>query len=163
PLDVKGKVSVAGAKLGFTDAEVAFDAIKGHGELGFDGGGARPHLTGKLDLERLDVTPYLPAQRPAKAAAAGGGGWSHAPIEPAGSDRLSGSGGFDIAVAGRGKSQQEIVNALGGKGAVSFAKGTIRGIDLAALARNVEQAVAGGAGGETEFSQLTGSFVIANG
>lgn len=265
PLAIKGNLAVVGSKISFNDAQLGLDQIKANGAFAFDGGGAKPYLQGKLDIDRLDVNPYLdaestpaagapkpagqPAPAPTPPAAAG---WSDAPIdlsglrtanadfalsvgslqirkiqigksalgvqlkdgrmtadlsqlalyqgngngklmvdgsgavpdidatfklaklqvEPllrdaAGFDRLTGTGDFDVAVSGRGRSERELIGALNGKGALSFVNGVIKGFNLGAMVRNVEAAFkGGGASGsadQTEFSQLTGTFVITNG
>jgi AsmA protein len=106
PLAIAGKVSLAGAKIGFSEATLSLDNIKAKGELALDSGGVRPALKGRLDVEKLDVNPYLPPEEKAKpasapatgGAAAGGGGaggaatgadakssdWSDQPIDLAG-------------------------------------------------------------------------------
>jgi AsmA protein len=82
PFALAGKVSVAGTKFGFTEAVLSLDAIKAKGELALDTAGARPSLKGKLDVDRLDVNPYLPPETPSKSTtAAGASDWSDQPID----------------------------------------------------------------------------------
>jgi AsmA protein len=95
PMEVKGTLAMAGNKIGFTDAQLSFDAIKAKGEFAFDGGGAKPRLQGKLDVDKLDVNPYLPPEsagagakpagpaggQPGSGGAAKSAGWSDAPID----------------------------------------------------------------------------------
>ncbi|MDE2165148.1 MAG: AsmA family protein [Alphaproteobacteria bacterium] len=92
PLTIKGKVAIAGSKYVFSDASLAFDAIKGNGGIAFDDGGAKPYVKGSLQLDDLDLNPYLGTSSGAGAASApssGGGGasapaeqgWSTAPID----------------------------------------------------------------------------------
>jgi AsmA protein len=92
PLAISGKVAVAGAKIDFADANLSLDTIKAKGELALDATGARPAVKGRLDVDRLDVNPYLPPEGESKAAGEGGGGapaapaakssdWSDAPID----------------------------------------------------------------------------------
>jgi AsmA protein len=118
----------------------------GTGQLVLDGSGAVPALQLTAKLDKIAVQQFL------KDAVA--------------VDRLSGTGNFDIAVAGKGKSQREIISSLDGKGAMTVANGAIQGIDLAAMAKNVEtaftQAVSGGAQ-KTDFASLGGTFTIAAG
>lgn len=118
----------------------------GSGQIVLDGSGAVPALQLSAKLDKIAVQPFL------KDAAA--------------LDRLSGTGNVDIAVTGKGKSQREIIASLDGKGAMSIANGAIEGIDLAAMAKNVEtaftQAVSGGAQ-KTDFASLGGTFTIAAG
>jgi AsmA protein len=72
PLAISGKASVACSKIAFSDAKLSLDNIKGTGELALDTGGARPALKGRLDIDKLDVNPYLPPEMPSKPAASGG-------------------------------------------------------------------------------------------
>lgn len=268
PLAISGKVSVAGSRIGFSDASLSLDRINGKGEVALDTAGARPALTGKLAVDKLDLNPYLapPAQggaaAPAGGAASGaagapaGGapaakqaGWSDQPIDlaplksadvdfalSAGSliyrkiqigscalglhlkngrleadltelalyqghgtgkvvvdgsgavpgvqalfdlkqiqvqplfrdaldiDRLSGTGVFDLAVAGRGRNEREIIGSLDGKGSLNLANGAIKGVNLVAMVRNIASAFQAGASTqETVFSSLAGTYTIANG
>ena len=90
PLAVSGKASVAGPKISFSEAKLELDNIKGTGELALDTGGVRPAVKGRLDVDKLDVNPYLPPETPSKPAAGGGG--------------ASGGGGTGTAPAGAAKS-----------------------------------------------------------
>jgi len=106
PLSIKGKVEMAGGKTAFNDASISLDAINGTGAIAFDSRGARPALSGRLDVDKLDVNPYLPPEdqkaaapapvppsAPVAAAPVPGGasrpapstapstGWSDAPID----------------------------------------------------------------------------------
>jgi AsmA protein len=101
-LSIAGKIAVADQKMAFTEAALALDAIKATGALTLDSHGARPYLAGRLDIDKLDVNPYLPVEQPATSAmptgateaapapsglstpAASPHGWSDAPIELSG-------------------------------------------------------------------------------
>jgi AsmA protein len=255
-LEVKGVLALADLKIGFTDAALSLDAIKATGAFAFDGSGAKPYLQGKLDVDKLDLNPYLPPEGGAKSAAAPAGGaghaagWSDEPIDTAGLhaanadldlgvhslqlrkieigqsalgiqlkdgrltadlsklslyqgsghgkltldgsgtvpgldanfnlagvqiepllrdaagfDRVSGSGAFDIAVTGHGRSERELVGALNGKGDLNLANGVVKGLNLGDMLRNVTSAFGGGSGGggQTDFAKLTGTYTITNG
>lgn len=96
PLQIKGKIAVNGAKYAFTDAAINLDAIKTKGSMEFDGGGAKPYVKAGLDVEMLDLNPYLPPEKaagqgkPAAPAPASGSApakpddWSDDPIDLAG-------------------------------------------------------------------------------
>lgn len=264
PLAISGKLAAGPTQIAFTQANIAIDAIKAKGDVTVATGGAKPVIKGRLDVDMLDVNPYLPPEGgPAKggdgkAAPAGGGvqpakaqqGWSDDPIDASGlkaadvdfslscagilvkkikvgksalklvikdgkmtadltelalyqgagkgrialdgsqpgagldasfqlkglqaepfltdaadSDRLSGTGNFDVTVAGQGKTQRQIVSSLNGKGALTFLNGAIKGINLAAMARNVTSAFTGGPASteKTDFAELGGTFTIAKG
>ena len=87
PLAISGKASVAGPKIAFSEAKLSLDNIKGTGDLALDTGGARPAVKGRLDVDKLDVNPYLPPETPSKPAASGGAAQPSAggtPAAPAG-------------------------------------------------------------------------------
>ncbi|TAN57543.1 MAG: AsmA family protein, partial [Magnetospirillum sp.] len=264
PLAVKGKLAAGATRIAFTQATIDIDAIKSKGDVAINTGGTKPAIKGRLDVEMLDLNPYLPpdgAAASSKGAAPAGGpagkahpaaqsGWSDAPIDASGlkaadvdfaltcggivvkkikvgksalkialhdgrlvadltelalyqgvgkgrvaldgsmpgigldtafqlrglqtepfltdaadMDRLSGTGNFDVTIAGRGKTQRQIVSALNGKGALSFLNGAINGINLAAMVRNVATAFTGGPASteKTDFAELGGTFTIARG
>ncbi|MEO3433989.1 AsmA family protein [Inquilinus sp. CAU 1745] len=87
-------------------------------------------------------------------------------VRLADSDRLSGrmSGNLDVTASGR--SQREIVGALDGTGAILFSDGALKGVNIAAMLRNLggafDQANAGQAQ-QTDFAELGGTFQIADG
>jgi AsmA protein len=81
-------------------------------------------------------------------------------------DRLAGTGQFEISVSTRGKSERAMVQALNGTGAVKFVDGAIKGVNLAAMVRNVKSAFAPGGTGDTQktdFAELSGTFRIEKG
>jgi AsmA protein len=82
PLAISGKVAMVGAKIDFTDANLSLDTIKAKGELALDATGARPSAKGRLDVDRLDLNPYLPPEGGSKGAA--GEGNTAPPAAPAG-------------------------------------------------------------------------------
>jgi AsmA protein len=262
PLKITGKVEVDGDQFAFRDAKLAIDAIKGSGEVAFDGRGHKPVVTGKLALGMLDVNPYLPPEaKPSAAQAApatsgaaqkpAAAGWSDDPIDLSGLngadarfdlsvagilvrkikigaanlkvtlkdgvlvtdltrmalyggagkakftangagkiprialnfdlanfqarpfmrdaikfDRIEGTAHADLAVTTRGGSQRQLVSALGGAGKIRFANGAIRGINLAAMVRNVATAFLDSGASETQktdFAELGGTYRITKG
>ena len=68
PLSIAGKIAVADSKIAFTEAAIALDAIKATGALTLDSRAPRPYLSGRLDIDRLDVNPYLAAEQGAASA-----------------------------------------------------------------------------------------------
>ena len=258
PLSIKGKVSVDGPKVAFDDAAINIDAIKAKGGLSVDGSGAKPAVKGTLDVEALDLNPYLPPESesaPAKTAAApadsGPGEWSDAPIDFSGLkaanadfkltvgsilaraikigkgvvvvklkdgklaadlaelnlydgkadgrvvvdasgkvpslekrfklagvqaqpflkdatafDRLTGTAGAEFTLSARGVSEKAMIETLNGNGNVKFENGSILGINLAAMVRNVSTAFLDSSAKEeqkTDFAELGGTFTITNG
>jgi AsmA protein len=102
-MTLSGKIDKQADKIAFTNAVIALDAIKATGALSVDTGGAKPVLSGRLDVDKLDVNPYLapeskggsstatsggaasggaaPGGAPAPSASAKSAGWSDAPID----------------------------------------------------------------------------------
>jgi AsmA protein len=132
----------------------------GQGKLVLDGSGQVPGLDASFKLANVQAEPLIK--------------------DASNADMLTGTGSFDIAVTGRGHTQRELVGALNGKGALNFANGAIKGVNLGAIARaakgatsgnitaiaqSVEGGIRGAVGGnqQTDFSSLTGTFTITNG
>ena len=90
PLSIKGKVEMAGGKASFSDAAIALDSVKGTGNLAVDTGGARPAVSGRLDLDALDVNPYLPPENPPSTGTSSSGGSAPGSAEPAATSKSSG-------------------------------------------------------------------------
>ena len=78
--------------------------------------------------------------------------------------RLEGTGLFQIDATTTGKSQADMVAALNGSGQFLFEDGSISGVNLAAMARNITTAFTStGETQKTDFAELSGTFQIKNG
>ena len=142
----KSRLTVAlhGGKMAADLTELALYKGAGKGHVALDGSQPGVGIDAAFALKGLDAEPFL--------------------TDAAGLDRLSGTGNFDVQITGRGHSQRQIVSSLGGKGAVSFTDGAIKGINLAAMMRNVTTAFTDtGAAQKTDFAELSGTFSIASG
>lgn len=83
-----------------------------------------------------------------------------------GFQKLTGLGSVTVRVAASGRSQRSWMQSLGGSARFQFVDGTIKGINLAEIARTISSAVTGAAVGDsatTDFSELSGSYVIKGG
>ena len=84
-------------------------------------------------------------------------------------DRLEGTGALAMDVTGHGVSQQAIMQSLRGTASVTVKNGAVRGVDLAAVARSVQNLLSGSLSmatsdkASTDFAEAGGSFTIANG
>jgi AsmA protein len=84
-------------------------------------------------------------------------------------DRIEGTGVLAVDVTGSGVSQQAIMNSLAGTSSVTVKNGAIRGVDLAAVSRTVQNALSGqfgaatSSGASTDFAEAGGTFKISNG
>lgn len=81
-------------------------------------------------------------------------------------DRLEGTGAFNISLVAKGKSQRAMVQSMNGNGAFKFVDGAVRGLNLAAMVRNIGTAFSDKGAQEsqkTDFAELSGTFKINNG
>ncbi|MEQ1705806.1 MAG: AsmA-like C-terminal region-containing protein, partial [Rickettsiales bacterium] len=68
-------------------------------------------------------------------------------------------------ITGHGASQRDIVSSLNGKGNIKVNDGEIRGVNIAQLVSNAKAMVTGAdtSGDKTKFSELSGTYTIAQG
>jgi len=87
--------------------------------------------------------------------------------DAAGMDWLAGTGNVTLALSGRGASESAIVQSLNGKSDVAVRNGAIIGFNLGGAMRALSQGnvpdFRASPAEKTDFSELTGSFVITNG
>lgn len=98
PLNIAGTLGLNGPKISFNGASLNLDAIKSTGDFAVDTSGKVPAISAKMNVEKLDVNPYLPPEQAGSgegAAAASGSsgsggaktqaqGWSDDPIDLSG-------------------------------------------------------------------------------
>lgn len=82
-------------------------------------------------------------------------------------DWIAGKGRVTVAVAGRGVSQKQVMEGLGGKADFTFTDGAIVGFNIPQMIRGLSQGRVGSfdkvATEKTDFSELSATFAIANG
>lgn len=117
----------------------------GTGKVTVDASSAVPAVSFAFDLAHVQMEPLV--------------------LAATGQDKLTGTGTFKIAVAGRGASQRALVSALNGKGSLDVANGVIKGVNLLDLAQKAVTRVTGSAsaGDTTNFGTLTATYTITNG
>lgn len=87
----------------------------------------------------------------------------------AGLDWIAGKGKLAIAFAGQGHSERQVVETLNGNVEVVVTDGTLGGINIAQVIRNLQQGDLSGSGAKraaaesTDFSELAATFAIVNG
>ncbi len=64
PLSLSGHAKGTNENISFTNANLAVDNIKGNGAFQANLRQAKPIITGALDLQGLDIRPYMVAQNP---------------------------------------------------------------------------------------------------
>ncbi|MCG8442600.1 MAG: SIMPL domain-containing protein, partial [Caulobacterales bacterium] len=268
---VSGRASGDATSIAFEDAKVAFDAIRAEGAFRADLSGAKPVVSGTLDVGALDVTPYMPVPADTGGGSSGSGGapsggeagdapegvppWSDDPIDVtaltmvdaafdlsvasirvdtidigqsrvkvelrdgrlqadltelaaydgagtasvtvnargatpafalsadlqgfqaqpflaavAGFDRVTGGARAQLSLSGSGASTAALMSDLDGTGSFAFEDGALRGVNLGAIARGLQAALAGdlsldafASNATTDFSELGASFILTDG
>ena len=120
---------------------------RGRGVVTLDGRGQAPATTANLMLEGISAQPLLK--------------------DALGFEWLEGRSTIAVALAGQGVSERQIVTTLNGKVDLATNNGTIDAVDVGKILRGIEQGRFGGLrvapGEKTPFSELAGTFNIANG
>ena len=138
------KTVLKGGKLTLDLTEMALYDGQGTGRITVDAG--RNAITQKLDLKNVQAAPLL--------------------TDAAGFDRVEGTANIVADVTTRGASQRQLVSALNGNGSIQFLNGAVRGINLAAMLRNVSTAFLDSSAKDTQktdFAELAGTYTITNG
>ena len=82
-------------------------------------------------------------------------------------DKLAGTARAVASLKTTGASERAMIEGLNGQGSVTFTNGAIKGINLAAMVRNVGAAFQGQPVGnepqQTDFAELGGTFTVQNG
>jgi AsmA protein len=151
-----GEVHVDAAQLGValkdrvlktTFADVRLYEGRGKGSVTLDGLGAEAAIAADMQLTGIAAQPLLK--------------------DSARIDWLAGTGDVSLALSGRGTSETAIVQSLNGKSNVAVRNGAIIGFNLGgamrALAEGNVPDFSASPAEKTDFSELTGSFVIADG
>lgn len=79
--------------------------------------------------------------------------------------QIEGAGTIRLDASSEGTTADAIMHGLTGKGSIALRDGRLRGVDLGAVARAIQQILNGavGPGNFTDYSALSGSFTIADG
>ncbi len=138
------KTVLIGGKLALDLNEMALYDGNGTGRITVDAG--RNSITQKLDLKGVQAAPLL--------------------TDAAKFERIEGTANIVADVTTRGASQRQLVSALNGNGSIQFLDGAVRGINLAAMMRNISSAFLDSSAKETQktdFAELAGTYTITNG
>ncbi|MCG8490749.1 MAG: AsmA family protein [Sneathiellales bacterium] len=138
------KTNLKNGVLDVALTELALYEGKGSGAVKIDARTAQAKVSKNFSLSGLQLNPLL--------------------NDAADFDKLEGTGKIDIAINTVGQSQKDFVEALNGNGKILFENGAIKGINLAAMARNVTSAFTDKSGSQkTDFAELSGTYTITNG
>lgn len=134
------------SKLTTNLAEMQLYDGSGKGTVVVDGASGKPAISADFDLVNFQAGPFL--------------------VDLADFDRLLGTTETKLAVSTVGGTERELVSNLKGDGAVMFRDGAIKGINLAAMMRNISVAAIDQSFDDaqaTDFAELSGTFQIAKG
>ena len=140
------KAQLKDGKLALDLSELALYQGSGQAKVTLDGSGPMPAVDARVTLSGVQAEPLL------KVAAD--------------FERLSGTFATEAQITTKGRSQKEMVSALGGQGKFAFTNGAIKGINLGAMVRNITTAFTDPSAKETQktdFSELGGTYTIAQG
>lgn len=139
-VDIHAKLS--GGSLASTIGSSALYGGKGTANVNLSSGGA---LRADIDAAGVKLKPMLDAMSD--------------------NNRFSGTGNLKLNLNSQGKSQRQLISGLGGSGEVRVRDGSIRGIDIAGMVKNVKSAFDKSASGSesTDFTEAGGTFIIASG
>lgn len=118
----------------------------GKGKLVVDGSSGKPAIAADFDLANFQAEPFLK--------------------DLAKFDRILGTADSKLSVTASGASQRELVSNLNGNGSMMFRDGAIRGINIAAVVRNISTAALDQSfddAEKTDFAELSGTFTIDKG
>jgi AsmA protein len=139
-------VVIKDSKLTADLAEMQLYDGSGKGKVVLDGSSGKPAISAEFDLANFQAGPFL--QDLAKF------------------DRILGTTESKLSVKTTGGSQRELVSNLAGNGNVVFRDGAIKGINIAAMVRNISTASLEQSFDEaqaTDFAELSGTFTIDKG
>jgi AsmA protein len=130
-----------------TFEEVKLYEGRGKGFVTLDGTGSEAAVAANVQLSGIAAQPLLK--------------------DAAGIDWLAGTGNVTLALSGSGASEAAIVQSLDGKSDVAVRNGAIIGFDLGGAMRALSEGTIpdldASPSDKTDFSELTGSFVITDG
>ncbi|MEQ1754740.1 MAG: AsmA family protein [Micropepsaceae bacterium] len=139
-------IALTGGKMHVKLKQLALYGGNGSGTIRLDGTSTSPTVGIDVHIGGVQGAPFL--------------------TDAAGFTRLSGTASIDLNVTAIGRSQNALMHSLGGKAAIRFTDGAIKGVNLAEIARTIQSALSGSAVGgsaKTDFAELSGSFAIRNG
>ena len=140
-------VGLKDSVLKTTFEEINLYQGRGTGFVTLDGAGPEAAVAANIQLSGIAAQPLLK--------------------DAAGIDWLAGTGDVTLVLAGRGASESAIVHSLTGKSDVAVRNGAIIGFNLGGAVRALSEGnipdLDSSRTEKTDFSALTGSFVIADG
>lgn len=138
-------VQLAEGKLHFTSSDAALEGGQFASDLRLNVAGATPAVSVAFNMTGVQAQPILATFAHFK--------------------KLSGTATAHVTLTGAGVSQKAMISSLAGKGDLDFKNGELQGLDMAKIAKLIQQHSddVGVDDGSTRFVDLTGTFTIARG
>lgn len=138
------KLTLVNGRMVADLSEMALYQGSGKGRFAVDGSAPGLGIDAQFALNNLQAAPFLTAA--------------------AGFDRIEGTANTQFKIAGRGRTERQLVSSLDGAGSVTFLDGALRGFNLAAMVRNVTTAFSDTSGPQkTDFAELSGTWTMDGG
>lgn len=141
------RVALSAANLKATIEDMALYDGHARGLVTVDGSGPTPRLTASLAADGLAMRPLLK--------------------DAADIDWLSGTGKLQLALAGTGQTEKQIVDGLSGTASLDLGNGAVAGFNLPGILRGLSQGRLDGLQRvpteKTDFSQMSASFTVESG
>ena len=139
-------ISLSGGALNADLNPVTLYGGSGRAQIAVNARRGVPHIANTVQFDNLAIKPFL--------------------TDALGVSRIEGTGTVTLDVSADGRSPNAIMHALAGKGAITFRNGRIRGVDLASVARTIQNALSGSAtssDASTDFTEMGGTFTVDKG
>lgn len=141
--DIAVQPQLSGGNLNLAIKKAALYGGQATGTITASANGSQS-MGADLDFSGIQIEPFLMALK--------------------GDTRLRGTAALKLNVKGSGTSEQAIVSNLNGNGSMKVVDGAIKGMNLAGLWRDLKQGFLYGSPSQsTDFSELSGTFTIAQG
>ncbi len=140
------KVTLKNGVLVTELARMALYGGTGRAKLTADASARVPAIALSFDLANFQANPFM--------------------SDAMGIDRIEGTANADLSITTSGRSERQLVSGLNGAGKVMFLNGAVRGVNLAAMVRNIKTAFLDPAARETQktdFAELGGTYRIRRG
>jgi AsmA protein len=143
----RGHLGLANRVLKVTIDDMQLYEGRGRGVVTLDASAQAATIGANLSVDGISALPLLKAS--------------------SGFDWLAGRGRLALALAGRGQTERQIVETLNGRIDLALTDGAVIGYDVGAILAGLQQGRLRGTerniAEKTEFKELAGAFIVANG
>jgi AsmA protein len=131
-------LAISGGKLRANLKQLELYGGKGRGVITLDETAAGPRIGLDFEISGVQAEPFL--------------------TDAMGFQKLTGTGNVALRVVAAGRSQRGWMQSLGGTAQIRFADGSIKGINLAEIARTISSALTGTAVGSSAITVCSSGY-----